>query len=146
VKIDLDIDSKAMERRLQKISMQIPGNVKKALNVTAMYAENYLLNRTEEGRGYRGAFEPYSSSYAKFRKKKGRQAVFVDFNYSGRMLASISHTTKKDEAVIRFNRATEAKKAAMLNMQRPWFGFNNPEQKRIRRFFYRSFLTKAVVR
>jgi len=146
VNVDLKFESKEVERRLREISMQLPGNVKKALNVTAMYSENYLLNRTEEGRGYRGAFAPYSLGYAKFRKKKGRQTTLVDFNFSGRMLASISHTTKKEEAAIRFNRASEAKKAAMLNIKRPWFGFNESEQKRIRKFFYRSFLTKAVVK
>ena len=145
MKIEVDFDSKGMERRLREISMQLPGNIKKALNVTAMYAESYLLNRTEEGRGYRGVFAPYSAGYAKFRRKKGRQIRTVDFNFSGRMLASIKHTTKKDEAIIGFSRAAEAKKAAMLNIKRPWFGFNNPEQKKIRKFFYKSLTSKAVI-
>ena len=146
MKIDIDIDAKGMERRLREISMQLPGNVRKALNVTAMYAESYLLNRTEQGRGYRGPFEPYSIGYAKFRSKKGRQTSFVDFNFSGRMLSSIKHTVKSNEAIIGFTRATEAKKAAMLNSKRPWFGFNNGEQAKIRKFFYKSLTSKAVIR
>lgn len=145
MKVEIDFDSKSMERRLREISMQLPGNVRKALNVTAMYAESYLLNRTEEGRGYRGLFAPYSLGYAKFRKKKGRQINTVDFNFSGKMLGSIKHTVRKDEAIIGFSRATEAKKAAMLNIKRPWFGFNNGEQKKIRKFFYKSLTSKAVI-
>jgi hypothetical protein len=145
VKVEIDFDSKGMERRLREISMQLPGNVRKALNVTAMYAENYLLNRTEEGRGYRGIFAPYSASYAKFRKKNGYQTNIVDFHFSGQMTGNIKHRVTKNEAIIGFSNELHAKKAAMLNIKRPWFGFNNGEQKKIRKFFYRSLTSKAVI-
>ena len=146
MKVEIDFDSKGMERRLREISMQLPGNIRKALNVTALYGSNIITDRTKKGLGYRGGFAPYSSGYAKFRKKKGRQINTVDFNFSGKMLASITaKSTGNNTAMIYFVSAAESKKAAMLNIKRPWFGFNNGEQKKIRKFFYKSLTSKAVI-
>lgn len=36
------------------------------------------------------AYKPYSKSYAKYRKERGRQIGFVDFTFSGRMLGNVS--------------------------------------------------------
>ena len=138
--ISAEIDTKEVQRLLDKVGQQLPRDVRKALSATAQQGIYLILDRTERGVGYRGKFPDYSAQYAKFRKKNGRQTAAVDFNYSGKMLSSIISQVKGDEATIKFNRATEAKKGAFLNQKRPWFGFNQTEKNQITHFFYKRLM------
>lgn len=138
--IDLELDTKKLDAMLNKVGRQLPADIKKSLCATAQYGIYNILDRTERGVGYRGIFQPYSNSYAGFRSKKGRQTSVVDFNFSGRMLSSIKSKCMLNEATISFNRATEAKKAAMLNKTRPWFGFNQTEKNKLSHFFYKRLM------
>jgi hypothetical protein len=140
VKVEIDFDSKGVERSLEKAVKGMGKSIDFALQRTALHGSNIITDRTKKGVGYMGKFAPYSAGYAKFRNKKGRQSKIVDFNFSGKMLASIAaKSTGNNTARIYFARATESKKAAMLNIKRPWFGFNQNETSRLSRFFRDQF-------
>jgi hypothetical protein len=84
----------------------------------------------------KGAFKPYSESYALFREMSGKQAALVDLNFDGDMWSSltISKLTAK-KAVISATSALEKRKIAKTDKQRPWFGFKPDEEKRLAKFF-----------
>lgn len=120
-----------------------------ALNKTAILGTNIILDRTSKGEGYDGRFSAYSPGYAK-RKSEGwgsssRNRGFggdssgvVNLRVRGEMLSSIVHKANKNEAEIFFSRAAEAKKAAMNNQLRPFFGFNKAEKQRLVKYFVRQ--------
>ena len=51
------------------------------------------------------------------------------------MLGSMTTKANRKEAKIFFTRATEAKKAAMNNKTRPFFGFSKSEEKQLGKVF-----------
>jgi len=109
-----------------------------------MQGINMIQDRTESGRGYLGAFRPYSPAYAKFRGNRGRKISPVDLNFTGRMLSSMA-TRKVSRGVqeIYFTRAEEARKAYFHNVTgagkgritRKFFGFNQNEKSMLGKFF-----------
>ena len=121
----------------------------KALNRTAILGTNIILDRTAKGEGFDGKFEPYSAGYA-MRKSLGWEGSgqtrgfggdasgMVNLRVSGQMLGSITHKSNQNKAEIFFSRATEAKKAAMNNKLRPFFGFNDAEKDRLVKYFMRQ--------
>ena len=129
---------------LDRTVKALPAEIDKALAVTAMQGINIIENRTSQGKGYLGAFRPYSDSYAKFRANRGRNINPVDLNFTGRMLGSMA-TRKLSRGVqeIYFTRAEEARKAYFHNVTgagkgritRKFFGFNQNEQNKLRQFF-----------
>ena len=139
-KVELDISSNAkqVEKRLKQAGKDIDRQMKKALSITAQQGINIIEDRTEKGVGYKGgAFKGYSEKYAKFRKAKGRGRN-VDLQFSGRMLGSMTSKADKKKATIFFTRAEEAKKAAMNDKTRPFFGFNRQEEKQLANIFFRN--------
>jgi len=129
---------------LDKTVKKLPAEVDKALAATAMQGINMIQDRTESGRGYLGAFRPYSPAYAKFRGNRGRKISPVDLNFTGRMLSSMA-TRKVSRGVqeIYFTRAEEARKAYFHNVTgagkgritRKFFGFNQNEKSMLGKFF-----------
>lgn len=152
MKVDLDIDTRRLQANLQKVQRELPRDIKKALMQTAQFGTNVIMERTKQGIGYEGKFKPYSASY-RAQKSKGWPASkagakiyrpefggdssgVVNLSVTGKMLASIqSKYASKNVAEIYFSRATEAKKAAFNNDKRPFFGFNQSEKARLRKFF-----------
>ena len=133
--------SKAVSEKLAKREV--------ALNRTAMLGTNIILDRTSKGEGYGGRFSAYSPEYAKRKSEgwegSGRVRGFggdasgvVNLKVRGEMLSSIVHKANKNEAEIFFSRAAEAKKAAMNNELRPFFGFNKAEKERLVKYFMRQ--------
>jgi len=134
--IALKIDTRQLDKRLATIVREQPKKVGKALGRTATLGINILLERLDDGQGLKGAFKPYSESYALFREMSGKQAALVDLNFSGDMWGSLTIaklSTKK--AVISATSALEKRKIAKTDKQRPWFGFKPDEEKRLVRFF-----------
>ena len=134
--ITLALDSKKWENDLKILQKSMPQVIDKALLATAQFGTQIILDRTERGIGYTGAFDSYSAKYALFRKAAGRKTSPVDLNFSGKMLGAMAATKeRKGVAKIYFTRASEAAKAVGNNRKRPFFGFNRQEQDKLRRFF-----------
>jgi len=144
VKVEMQVDTAEVDALFRRLDRQYSKDIVKALDVTAQKGIQMILERTEKGKGYTGRFLPYTADYAKFRAKKGRQTAFVDLNFSGRMTSSIKRLLDKPKltATLEFSRANEAKKAAGLNVKRPFFGFNNREQQFLKKFFYGVLVRK----
>ena len=82
-------------------------------------------------------FKPYDEKYAAFRKSRGR-GTKVDLQFTGRMRGSMTSKADDKKAKIFFTRAEEAKKAAMNNKTRPFFGFSAKEEKELAKVFFRA--------
>jgi hypothetical protein len=147
------IDTSEVDALFKRIDKQFSKDIVKALNVTAMKGVNMILDRTEKGKGYESRFARYTPEYAKRKaegwpRAKNRPAFSgdpsgnVNLQVTGKMLSSM--TTRLDKpkltAEIAFTRANESKKAYYNNQKRPFFGFNQREQRYLRRFFYGVFL------
>ena len=61
-----------------------------------------------------------------------------DLQFTGQMFSAMTVKANSQEAEIFFNRATEAKKAAMNDKSRPFFGFNRRERKTLSSVFERN--------
>lgn len=138
----VEVDATKVTALLDREIKATPKKIDRALSMTAQQGINVIVDRTEKGIGYKGAFAPYTPAYAKFRAKKGRKVAPVDLNFSGNMLSSIaSRRVSKGVYEIYFTRAVEARKGAFNNIKRPFFGFNPKEKGNLSRFF-----RKAVMR
>lgn len=137
MQFSIKTNAKKIEKALKKKGKDVGKSMKRALSITAQEGINIIEARTEDGVGYKGgAFKGYSAKYAKFRRDKGR-GKNVDLQFSGRMLGSMTSKADRKKATIFFTRAEEAKKAAMNDKTRPFFGFNRKEEKQLAKTFFR---------
>ncbi len=138
MQFSLKTNAKKVQAALKKKGKDIDKSMKRALSITAQQGINIIEDRTQDGVGYKGgAFKGYSEKYAKFRRAKGR-GKNVDLQFSGRMLGSMTSKADRKKATIFFTRAEEAKKAAMNDKTRPFFGFNRQEEKQLANVFFRN--------
>lgn len=138
MQFSLKTNAKKVQAALKKKGKDIDKSMKRALSITAQQGINIIEDRTQDGVGYKGgAFKGYSEKYAKFRSAKGR-GKNVDLQFSGRMLGSMTSKADRKKATIFFTRAEEAKKAAMNDKTRPFFGFNKQEEKQLANIFFRN--------
>ncbi len=138
MQVDIKTNAKKVQAALKKKGKDVGKSMKRALSITAQQGINIIEDRTESGVGYKGgAFKGYSEKYAKFRRAKGR-GKNVDLQFSGRMLGSMTSKADRKKATIFFTRAEEAKKAAMNDKTRPFFGFNRKEEKHLANIFFRN--------
>lgn len=131
--MNVTIDVKEADRLLSTAIKEMPGIVQKAMDRTVANASNKLVDRTQSGEGVYGQMKPYTAQYAKYRQRSGRQTRFVDLNFTGRMMGSITPFISKIfgnrvEGEIRPARAEESKKVFYTNIQRKWWGLNNQER------------------
>ena len=142
--------SKLTAKKRIELNQRIP----RALARAAQKQIEIILDRLDEGKGLEGQLKPYSSSYLKLRQSRkpidGENPKFTDpstvnLMWSGNMRGSITHRQSSKRAKIFFSRAAEAKKAAMLNKQRPFFGFTKQDEKVLGRVF-RNYLFKGFNR
>ena len=137
MQFNINSNVKKIEKALKKKGKDVGKSMKRALSITAQQGINIIEDRTEDGVGYKGgAFKGYSEKYAKFRRDKGR-GKNVDLQFSGRMLGSMTSKATNKKATIFFTRGEEAKKAAMNDKKRPFFGFNKQEKKQLAKTFFR---------
>jgi len=138
MQFSLKTNAKKVQAALKKKGKDIDKSMKRALSITAQQGINIIEDRTQDGVGYKGgAFKGYSEKYAKFRRAKGR-GKNVDLQFSGRMLGSMTSKADRKKATIFFTRAEEAKKAAMNDKTRPFFGFSRKEEKHLANIFFRN--------
>ena len=144
------VDVKLSRRDLKGLSKEkqdlIEARTPNGLLAAAQEGINLILNRAAKGEGYEGKLKPYSPSYLLMKKeRKGSGADVVNLTWSGNMLSSISARKKTNKAEIFFTRATEAKKAAMNQKSRPFFGLNNDDASRLRDVFA-SHVLRGITR
>jgi hypothetical protein len=140
MQISLKTNAKKVQAALKKKGKDVNKSIKRALSITAQQGINIIEDRTQDGKGYKGgAFKGYSEKYAKFRRNKGRSQN-VDLQFTGRMLGSMTSKADRKKATIFFTRAEEAKKAAMNNKTRPFFGFSRKEEKQLANVFFKAIL------
>jgi len=135
VKITSNVNKIA--KALDKQGKDLDKAMQRALSITAQEGINIIEKRTERGVGFKGGeFEPYTDKYAKYRKDN-RRGTKPNLEFSGKMLGDMSTKANRREANIFFLRATEAKKAAMNNKTRPFFGFNRKEKQKLTDVFFK---------
>jgi len=141
--VKIDTNAKAVAKRIGKKGKELSASVKRALSITAQVGINIIEDRTRDGVGFKGGkFKPYSTKgrnggYAGFRQRKNR-SLTPDLSFTGEMLGSMTSRASRSQAEIFFRGATESKKAAMNNKTRPFFGFNNREEKQLSEVFFRA--------
>ena len=135
--IRLDTNAKEIAKRVGKKGKELSESVKRALLITAQEGVNVIQDRTAKGVGYKEMFASYTPEYALFRSEKGR-GTKPDLNFTGQMLGSMSVRANSKQAEIFFSRATESKKAAMNDKKRPFFGFNDQEEKQLGKIFFKA--------
>lgn len=141
MRVDLTIDDKLLRLKIKAMVALVPKKINLALLKTAQKGVTILKKRTAKGVGFdEKPFADYSAKYALFRKSRGRKTSPVDLNFSGRMLGSIAaRRSGNNLALIYFTRATESKKAAMIqnNDKKPrlFWGFSDPEKKQLSNAF-----------
>ena len=145
--VKFDIDTRKLDAELKKMGRALPAKIDKTLLQTAQFGTNLILDRTAKGVGFTGRFKSYTPEYVKRKgqgwSSTGRTRGFggaptspVNLTLRGEMLGAMaSAKVKSGVAKIYFTRSTEAKKAAFNNKTRPFFGFNNLEEDRLRKFF-----------
>ena len=142
MEIRVTSNSKDIAKRVGKKGKELSDSVKRALSITAQVGLTIIEDRTAKGEGYKGgAFAAYSTKgsnggYAAFRARKGRGST-PDLSFTGNMLGAMTTKANDKQAEIFFTRSTEAKKAAMNNKTRPFFGFSRSEEERLGKVFFR---------
>ena len=134
--MSLKIDVKTFPEDFTKITRaqrrDVKRGVTKGIAQTALKGIEIIENRTEDGMGINGKFAPYPKKYKKWLKNAGYPVEPVDLENEGDMLRSMqAKVTSSNEAMLYFDNATQAKKAAFNNQSRPFFGFNDKEEKRL---------------
>ena len=138
MKLTLDTNFKEVQKIVNKRGKDLRESTKIALLRTALAGLNIIQSRTNKGQGYKGGtFDGYSSAYSAFRRNNGR-GVVPDLQFTGQMFSAMTVKANSQEAEIFFNRATEAKKAAMNDKSRPFFGFSQRERKTLVSVFERN--------
>jgi hypothetical protein len=132
MRIDVDVFPDDFKRITRDQRRDIKRGITRGLGQAALKGKDIIDTRTGEGRGFKGKFAPYPEKYIKSLKRAGYPTFPVDLENEGDMLRSMqAKVTKSDEAMLFFDSAKEAKKAAFNNRTRPFFGFNRKEEREI---------------
>lgn len=117
---------KLTERERQQIKERTPLGLSRA----ALLGINIIQERLDKGEGYRGKLKPYSPAYLLLKqKRKPENAGEVNLTWSGNMRGAMTSKYNERFSTIFFARGEEARKAAMLNKERPFFGLNDEDEK-----------------
>ena len=139
MEVRIKSNAKAVAKRVGKKGKALSDSIKMALLKTGLVGLNIIEDRTAKGQAIGGMFfKGYSEKYAFVRAKFGRTPVKVDLRFEGHMLDAMSVRANSRYAEIYFIRAEEAKKAAMVNKTRPFFGFSRLEEKELGQVFFRA--------
>lgn len=129
---------------------------------TVLHGTTIIEERTAQGKGIRGAFKSYSSGWKRVRAALGLETskVNLEFGYERKAPTQSDGSTDlrsvKDSYVKRpsmlaamqgkvvnrhvgeifFSRADAAKRAAMVNEKRKFFGFSRDEQKQLANVYF----------
>jgi len=132
-----------IERVAKNVQKDIDDSKRLAMTRTVLAGAEIIEDRTAKGRGINRGFARYSSSWLKIRQALGKSSptVNLEFGYerSGNrwvsrpsMLSALQGKAQsKKLGIIYFTRLDAAKRAAMVNKTRPFFGFNRKEERRL---------------
>lgn len=136
MKMDLELDSRKVEAMLKAKGSNLKSALKTAALSTAEKGIDIIESRTARGMGIYSPFVGYSPKYKEWKLSKNPTGT-VNLELSGDMLGAMNATKLgfKVGAEIGFNRLNEARKAVRNNQIRPFFGFNNREQNKLKRWF-----------
>jgi hypothetical protein len=127
-------------RITEEIAKAIQKNQKAALLDAANLGVTIIKKRTKASKSISGSpFVKYSPDYEEFRAKKSRPRK-PDLNFTGEMFSALSAKGSRKKATIFFTGAAENKKAAKNNIRRPFFGFNESEENRLRKVYENRLL------
>jgi hypothetical protein len=157
-----------LERVTKDIAKDIKASKKRAMTRTVLAGVEIIENRTAQGKGIRGAFKSYSKSWANVRRDLGLETskVTLEFGYERKAATesngSVNISSVKERYVKRpsmlaalqgkvvnrhvgeifFSRADAAKRAAMVNEKRKFFGFSRDEQKQLASVYFSGIKIK----
>ena len=138
MEVSIKSNAKEISNRIGKKGKELSDSIQLALSRTALKGKEIIQERMKAGKTITGGnFKKYDSAYAAFRAKTGRKTK-PDLQFTGFMFSAITTRANSKQAEIFFTRAEEAKKAAMNNKSRPFFGFNRKEKKVLGKVFFRS--------
>jgi len=149
-----------IERVAKNVQKDIDDSKRLAMTRTVLAGAEIIEDRTAKGRGINRGFARYSSSWLQIRRALGKTSSTVDLQfgyerlpntrigspndskfanrvqaaYKSRpsMLAALhGKAQSKTVGIIYFTRPDAAKRAAMVNKTRPFFGFNRKEERRL---------------
>jgi len=136
--VNIKSNAKQVSKRIGKKGKELSDSVKHALSRTALKGKAIIQDRMTAGKTITGGnFKKYESVYAAFRASKGR-GTKPDLQFTGQMFSSITTKANIKQAEIFFTRAQEAKKAAMNNKSRPFFGFSRKEENTLGKVFFKA--------
>jgi len=151
-----------IERVADDIKSDLQKSKKRAMARTVLHGTTIIEERTAQGKGVRGAFKSYSSGWKRVRAALGLETskVNLEFGYERKAPTQSNGSTDlrsvKDSYVKRpsmlaamqgkvvnrhvgeifFSRADAAKRAAMVNEKRKFFGFSRDEQKQLANVYF----------
>ncbi len=126
------------------------------MNEIGLYLLTRIKERTLAGQDVNGiAFDPYSSSYKKWRKKKGYKTSPVDLFLSGSMLSAMTHTATSTSAELFFMNTSDDQdtknpdKAFWNNEDREFFALSPDDIKGIMNIvgnYYEKLMGRRTLR
>jgi hypothetical protein len=152
-----------LERVADDIKKDLNSSKKRAMARTVLHGTTIIEERTAQGKGYRGGFGSYSSGWKRVRDALGLETakVNLEFGYEkvkGKpssngetVMSKVSDRYKKRPSMLAalqgkvvnrkvgeifFSRPDAAKRAAMVNETRKFFGFNRSEEKDLARVYF----------
>ena len=151
-----------LERVAKDIAKDIESSKRNAMARTILQGTTIIEDRTAQGKGYRGAFKSYSNNWKRVRAALGLETakVNLEFGYQRKAPTQSNGSTDlksvKDSYVKRpsmlaamqgkvvsrhvgeifFSRADAAKRAAMVNEKRKFFGFSRDDQKQLASVYF----------
>jgi len=130
--VDVAIFPRDLSKITRKARRDIDRGITKGIGKAALLGKDIIDSRTKVGRGIDRAFGEYSDRYVTWLENNGYPSFPVDLEVTGDMMRSMqAKVTGSREAMIYFDNAFSAKKAAFNNETRPFFGFNDKEEKRM---------------
>ena len=150
MQLNLKVKDRLFSARPGRFGRELRAKFKKALSETAIKGNEIIKNRTAEGVGINGPFKKYSEYYRNEKKSgwprtsdrpafSGDPSGTVNLMVTGQMLGAQMTRSfdRKSEIFIRGKEAN--RKAAKNSRTRPFFGFNEKEERDLQAFFFRRF-------
>lgn len=137
----VSFDATRVTALLDKSAKALPSDIDAALFKTAQAGIQIITDKLDQGKGYKGTFRPYSPAYLKWKREKfGAVTSTVNLQLTNQMVKSIIPVKGRGFAEIKLSNPEANKKAYFNNRTRPFFGFDQKNQRNLVRFFKKAVL------